>query len=119
MEEEYDVLIANNTWDLVPRPLGSNVITGKWIFKHKLNSDGTLKWYKAHWVLHGFTKWLDVNYDETFSPVVKPATIRTMLSLVVSHSWPIHQLDVQNAFWHGTLSETIYYSQPSRFVDPT
>jgi hypothetical protein len=55
MEEEYDGLIANNTWDLVPRPVGSNVITSKWIFKHKFNSGNTLEWYKAHWVLSGFT----------------------------------------------------------------
>jgi hypothetical protein len=56
MEEEYDALTANNTWDLVPHPVGYNVITDKWIFKHKFNSDGTLEWYKAHWVLHDFTQ---------------------------------------------------------------
>jgi hypothetical protein len=56
MEEEYDALTANNTWDLVPHPVGYNVITDKWIFNHKFNSDGTLEWYKAHWVLHGFTQ---------------------------------------------------------------
>jgi hypothetical protein len=55
MEEEYDALITNNTWDLVPRPVCSNVITGKLIFKHKFNSDGTLERYKARWVLRGFT----------------------------------------------------------------
>jgi hypothetical protein len=56
MEEEYDTLITNNTWDLIPRPVGSNIITSKWIFKHKFNFDGTLEWYKARWVLHGFTQ---------------------------------------------------------------
>jgi hypothetical protein len=56
MEEEFAALIANNTWELVPRPVGSNVITVKWIFKHKFNSDGSLEWYKAHWVLRGFTQ---------------------------------------------------------------
>jgi hypothetical protein len=119
MEEEYDALIANNTWELVPRPVGSNVVTSKWIFKHKFNSDGTLEWYKARWVLRGFTQRPGIDYDETFSPMVKPATVRTVLSLAVSRSWPIHQLDVKNVFLHGTLSETVYCSQPTEFVDPT
>jgi hypothetical protein len=86
MEEEYDALIANNTWELVPRPVGSNVVTGKWIFKHKFNSDGTLKRYKARWVLRGFTQRPGINYDETFSPVIKSATVHTVLSLAVSRS---------------------------------
>jgi hypothetical protein len=61
----------------------------------------------------------DVDYDETFSPMVKPAMIRTVLSLAVSHSWLVHQLDVKNVFLHDTLSETVYCSQPTGFVDPT
>ena len=59
-----------------------------------------------------------VDFDETFSPVVKPATVRTVLSLALSRQWPIHQLDVKNAFLHGTLSETVYCAQPSSFEDP-
>jgi hypothetical protein len=62
---------------------------------------------------------LGIDYDETFSLVVKSATVHMVLSLAVSHSWHIHQLDVKNAFLHGTLSETVYYSQPTGFVDPT
>jgi hypothetical protein len=77
-----------------------------------------LEWYKARWVLRGFTQRPGVDYDETFSLVVKSATVRTVLSLAVSHSWPVHQLDVKNAFLHGILSETVYYSQPTGFVDP-
>jgi hypothetical protein len=119
MEEEFTALIANNTWDLVPRPVGSNVVTGKWIFKHKFNSDGSLERYKARWVLRSFTQRPGIDYDETFSPVVKPAKFRTVLSLAVSRSWPVHQLDVKNAFLYGTLSETVYCSQPTGFVDPT
>jgi hypothetical protein len=110
MEEEYDALITNNTWDLVPRPVGSNIITVKWIFKHKFNSDATLERYKAHWVLHGLTQRPGIDYDETFSLVVKPATIRTMLTLAISRSWHVHQLDGKNMFTHGTLLETIYCS---------
>ena len=58
-----------------------------------------------------------MDYDETFSPVVKPATVRTVLSLALSRSWPVHQLDVKNVFLHGTLLETVYCSQPAGFVD--
>jgi hypothetical protein len=83
MEEKYAALITNNTWDLVPHPVGSNVITGKWTFKHKFNSDSTLERYKARWVLRGFTQRPGIDNDETFTPVVKPATVHTVLSLTV------------------------------------
>jgi hypothetical protein len=59
-----------------------------------------------------------VDYDETFSPVVKPATVRTVLATAVSRDWPIQQLDVKNAFLHGTLSETVFCCQPTGFADP-
>jgi hypothetical protein len=95
MEKEYGALISNGTWELVPRPQGSNVITGKWVFTHKLRADGTLDLYKARWVLWGFTQRPGIHYDETFSPVVKPATVRTMLTTAVSRAWPIQQLDVK------------------------
>ena len=118
MEEEYGALLSNNTWDLVPRPLGANVVIGKWIFRQKFHADGYLDRYKARWVLRGFTQRPGVDYDETFSPVIKPATVRTVLSLALSQNWPVHQHDFKNAFLHGTLSETVYCSQPSGFVDP-
>jgi hypothetical protein len=119
MEEEFVALITNNTLDLVPRPIGSNVITDKWIFEHKFNSDVSLEWYKVHWVLRGFTQRPNVNYDQTLSLMVRPAMVRIVLSLVVSHSWLVHQLDVKNAFLYDTLLKIVYCSQPTRFVDPT
>jgi len=118
MEEEHSALLQNHTWDLVPRPPRANVVTGKWIFKHKFQSDGSLERYKARWVLRGFTQWPGVDFDETFSPMVKLATIHTMLSLSLSRTWPIHQLDVKNAFLHGNLSNIVYCQQPSGFEDP-
>jgi hypothetical protein len=100
MEEECEALQANHTWDLVPRPHGANVVTGKWIFKLKLHADGSLERYKVRYVLRGFTQRPGVNYDETFSLVVKPATVQTVLTLALSRDWPVHQLNVKNAFLH-------------------
>jgi hypothetical protein len=117
MQEEFDALQANDTWTLVPRPSGVNLVTGKWVFRPKFKADGSLDRYKARWVLCGFTQCPGIDYDETFSPVVKPATIRAVLTLALSHSWPIYQLDVKNAFLHGILNETVYCAQPAGFVD--
>jgi hypothetical protein len=105
MEEEFAALVANNTWDLVPRPVGSNVITDKCILS--TSSIPTAPW-NGIGLAGFFATSPGVDYDETFSSVVKPATVRTVLSLAISRSWPVHQLDVKNAFLHGTLSETVY-----------
>jgi hypothetical protein len=64
--------------------------------------------YKARWVLRGFTQHPGVNYDETFSLFVKPATIRTVLAITVSCDWLVQQLDVKNGFLHGTLSKIVF-----------
>nr|GEW90652.1 bifunctional L-3-cyanoalanine synthase/cysteine synthase 1, mitochondrial [Tanacetum cinerariifolium] len=117
MYDEYNALVKNDTWLLVPRPAGVNMVHSMWLFKHKFHADGTLSRYKARLVANGSSQQLGVDFCETFSPIVKPATIRTVLSLVVSRKWPIHQLDVKNAFLNGDLSKTVYMHQPPGFVD--
>lgn len=119
MKEEYDALLLNNTWSLGPRPARANVVSGKWVFRHKFKSDGSLSRYKARWVCRGDSQQPGIDFDETFSPVVKPSTICAVLSIAVSSEWPIHQLDVKNAFLHGSLNETVYCRQPLGFADPT
>ncbi|GJX18951.1 ribonuclease H-like domain-containing protein [Tanacetum coccineum] len=88
-------------------PLQDPTCTWIQFFKHKFHADGTLSRYKARLVANGSSQQLGVDSDETFSLVVKPATIRTVLSLVVSRQWPIYQLDVKNAFLNGDLSEIV------------
>ncbi|GKA16459.1 ribonuclease H-like domain-containing protein [Tanacetum coccineum] len=117
MYDEYNALVKNGTWLLIPRPAGVNMVHSMSLFKHKFHADGTLSRYKARLVANGCSQQLGVDFDETFSSVVKQATIRTVLSLVVSRQWPIHQLDVKNAFLNGDLSETVYMHQPPGFVD--
>lgn len=103
MTEEFTSLINNKTWVLVPRPRDANVINYIWLFKKKHNADGSLSRYKALLVANGRSQWPDIDCDETFSPVVKPATILIVLSIVVTNNWPIRQIDVKNAFHHGHL----------------
>ncbi|GJV33144.1 ribonuclease H-like domain-containing protein [Tanacetum coccineum] len=93
------------------------MVRSMWLFNHKFHADGTLSRYKARLVANGSRQQLGIDFDETFSPVVKPATIRMVLSLAVSRQWPIHQLDVKNAFLNGDLFETVYMHQPPGFVD--
>nr|GFA31483.1 ribonuclease H-like domain-containing protein [Tanacetum cinerariifolium] len=117
MHDEYTALFKNKTWTLVPRPPDINIVYRMWIFRHKYLADGTLSRYKTRLVANGSTQLEGVDVDETFSLVVKPGTIQTILSLAASRHWPVHQLDVKNAFLHGALFETVYMRHPSGFQD--
>ncbi|KAJ0946635.1 putative RNA-directed DNA polymerase [Helianthus annuus] len=118
MAEEYAALLRNGTWSLVPPVPNTNVVDCKWVYKIKRDQTGTITRYKARLVAKGFNQQHGVDYHETFSPVVKSTTIRTVLSLAVTQQWTLRQLDVQNAFLHGELAETVYLRQPQGFVDP-
>ncbi|KAF5813031.1 putative RNA-directed DNA polymerase [Helianthus annuus] len=117
MAEEFDALIRNGTWSLVPRVANTNVIDSKWVYRIKKDAHGKVTRYKARLVAKGFNQKPGVDYQETFSPVVKATTIRVLLSLAVTNQWSLRQLDVQNAFLHGDLKETVYLQQPQGFVD--
>lgn len=119
MRDEYSALIHNGTWSLVPRPQNANVVDCKWVYKLKRDHTCAVKRYKARLVAKGFSQQLGLDYHETFSPVVKATTIRAVLSLAATQRWPLRQLDVQNAFLHGDLKETVYLQQPPGFVDQT
>jgi histone deacetylase 1/2 len=104
--------MKNQTWRLVPSTRGQNVIDCKWVYKIKRKADGTVDRYKDRLVAKGFKHRYDIDYEDTFSPVVKAATIRLVLSLAVSRGWKLRQLDVKNAFLHGVLEEDVYMRQP-------
>jgi hypothetical protein len=96
-----------------------NVIDFKWIFKLKYKTDGPIDRDKAHLVVKGFKQQYGVNYDATFSPVVKLTTIHLLLSIVVSRNWCLRQIDIQNAFLHEVIDEDVYMKQPPGFEDPS
>ncbi|KAM1411401.1 hypothetical protein COP1_024098 [Malus domestica] len=117
MQEEIHALHSQGTWSLVSLPSQKNLVGCKWVFKLKRNADGSIGRHKARLVAKGFSQEPGLDFGETFSPVVKPTTVRLVLSLAAHFGWPLRQLDVKNAFLHGFLQEDVYMSQPPGFED--
>ncbi|GJV81324.1 ribonuclease H-like domain-containing protein [Tanacetum coccineum] len=115
MNNEIEALIRNNTWTLTDLPIGRKTIDNKWLYKIKYKASGQVDKYKARVVAKGFSQREGIDFDETFSPVVKMVTIRCLICIVVSNDWPLFQLDVNNAFLYGDLNEDIYMSLPLGF----
>ncbi|CAM8901980.1 unnamed protein product [Rhodiola kirilowii] len=115
MKEEISALEANSTWVITDLPPNQPVIDCKWIFRIKLKSDGSIERYKARVVAKGFTQVEGVDYTETFAPVAKMTSVRCLLAIAAIRKWPIYQLDVDNAFLHGSLDEEVYMQLPTGF----
>ena len=120
MQEELDMIEKNGYWQLVDRPRNRKVIGVKWIFifKTKLNRDGTICNHKARLVVKGYTQQYGVDYQETFAPVARYDKIKLILAFASHSSWQIHQLYVKSAFLNGLLAEEIYVEQPDGFTTP-
>ena len=117
MSTELTTLMKHGTWDLVLPPSNCTPVGCKWVFRVKRHVDGSVDRFKAHLVAKGYDQRPSIDYKETFSPVVKPATIRTVLSIVVMKGWDLRQMDVNNAFLNGALTETVFMAQPPGFKD--
>ncbi|KAK2373518.1 hypothetical protein QL285_074549 [Trifolium repens] len=113
---EFNALMSNGAWTLVPPQKHTNVVDCKWLFRIKRNSDGSVARYKARLVAKGFTQTPDLDFKETFAPVVKPQTIKVILTIALRQGWTLHQMDVNNAFLQEQLSEDVYMQQPPGFI---
>ena len=99
-------------------PPGRKTIGSKWVFREKHNSEGRVKRFKARLVAKGFAQKWGIDYDETFSPVVRFSSIRTSLALAIQNNMVVHQMDVVTAFLNGQLDEDIYMRQPEGYIQP-
>lgn len=108
MQDEHDSLIKNHTWELVERPQNTPIVDNKWVFKIKESRNPSQNIFKARLVARGFTQEYGINYYETFSPVVRFTSIRTILAIAAQRKMHIRQFDVKTAFLNGELHETVF-----------
>ena len=107
--------MKNDVWDIVPRPEDKSVVSSKWIFKTKHAADGSIEKYKARFVAWGFSQKEGIEYEETFAPVARYTSIRTILALEAKRKWKVHQMDVKTTFLNGVIEEEVYVEQPQGF----
>jgi hypothetical protein len=107
-------LECSGTWSTFSRPEGKNIVGSKWVYRIKRKSDNTVDKYKARLVARGFTQIYGVDYFDTYSPVAKMASFRTILAIAARNDWDIESFDFNGAYLNGTLSEDeeIYMQEP-------
>nr|GEX86199.1 ribonuclease H-like domain-containing protein [Tanacetum cinerariifolium] len=112
MNAEMDALYRNDTWEIVNLHVRRKIIGSKWVWKNKYKSDGDIERYKARLVAKGFNQKEGIDFDKTFSLVVKIVTVRCLINLSVQSGWSLYQMDINNAFLYGDLEETVYMVGP-------
>ncbi|GKB07657.1 retrovirus-related pol polyprotein from transposon TNT 1-94 [Tanacetum coccineum] len=115
MNKELQDLEDNETWVLTSLPPNHKAISSKWVFKTKYNLDGTVERLKARLVIRGFDQKEWTNYKHKFSPFTNAATVRVLIAIATAKDWPMHQLDVNNAFLYGYVEEEIYIKPPEGY----
>ena len=116
MEKEMESLHVNEVWDLVELPKDKKTVGSKWVFKTKRSANGTVERHKARLVAQGYSQRYGQDYDETFSPVVRFESLRTVIALAVQNSLKLCQMDVTTAFLNGELKEEVYMKQPEGYA---
>jgi hypothetical protein len=106
--EEYQSIMKNDVWYIVPRPERKSVVTSKWIYKIKHTTDGSIEKHKASFVARGFSQVEEIDYEETFAPVARYTSIQMIIALATSMGWKLHQMDVKTTFLNGEIGEEIY-----------
>ena len=116
MQTEFKSLCVNKVWDVVPPLKDCKVINSKWVFKCKLGETGLVERYKARLVAQGYSQRPGIDYEETFSTVVRFESVRPIIALAVHGNLKLHEMDVKTAFLNGELTEEVFMKQPEGFM---
>lgn len=119
MQEEMQSLVANETWTLIPPAAGQRCVDNRWVYKRKMDADGVVQRYKARLVARGFSQVEGVDYQETFAPVLRYQSFRTIVAVAAAKEMQLSFFDVTTAFLNGTLQERVLMRQPDGFGDGT
>jgi hypothetical protein len=121
IQAEMQAMVEFGVWDpeLVELPEGKTAVDSKLVFKIKTNEKGEVVKYKARFVARGFSQRPGEDFGETYSPVAMMPTVRLLIALAAVHGWPVHVVDVNNAFLNAPLTEEIYLRQPAGADDGT
>ncbi|GJX33016.1 copia protein [Tanacetum coccineum] len=117
MQEELNQFIANDIWELVPQPRNMTIIGTKWVFRNKLDENGIVSRNKARLVAQGYNQQEGIDYDETYAPIARLESIRTLLAYACALDFKLFQMDVKSAFLNGFINEEVYVAQPPGFID--
>jgi hypothetical protein len=115
MKKEYQSIMKNEVWEIVPRSKNKDGVSYRWLFKIKHAADGSIEKYNARFVAPGFSQKEGIDYEETFAHVARYTSIRTIIALAAKMKWKLHQMDVKTAFLNGVIEEEVYIEQPQGF----
>ena len=117
MAEELDALHKTHTWNMTTLSPGKSAVGCKWVYKIKTWVDGFVECYKARLVAKGFTQEYDIDYEETFAPIARLISVRSLLAIAAVRHLPLFQMDVKNAFLNNVLLKEVYMQPPPVYPD--
>ena len=109
MQAEWDSLKSNQVWNLVFSSFNNrSILRGRWVFKKKLEVDDKVVRFKARWIVKGFLQRKEIDYNETYSEVIKSTTFNILLALAAKYDWKVNLINIVTTFLYADIKERIY-----------